>query len=139
MPGRQTDWLVVGAAGPPVGSDGQPTRALDRAKQLRADGYDIQIRQEDAFLDQLGVLDDVSGVHQRYTVAQLSRILDVSRDRIRLWIRWGLIHPVETNHRLDFFDFQQVTSAKVLCDLLASGLPMAKLREGLSSVQALDA
>lgn len=135
MPGRHTRWMIVGSAGPPLGTDGQPTQALRRARQLIAEGYDIEIIQEEAFLDRLRLTDDDEDVRQRYTVAQLSRILKVSRDRIRLWIRWGLIEPVETKHRLDFFDYQQVTSAKVLCDLVAEGLPLSKIREGLQRVQ----
>ena len=135
VPGRNTDWLVVGVAAPPVGPDGQPTQALRRAEELRSAGANIQIAQEDAFLERLGLFDAQSDVHQRYTVAQLSRILDVSRDRIRLWVRWGLIEPIETVHRLDFFDFQQVNSAKLLCDLLDDGISFGKLREGLGQIQ----
>ncbi len=135
-PGRHTKWLVVGAAGPPLGNDGQPTQSLKRARHLRSCGYAIEIIKEDAFLDRLGLVDVGDGVHQRYTVAQLSRILDVSRDRIRSWLRWGLIEPIETVHRLNYFDYQQVTSAKMLCDLVADGLPLARIREGLQRVQA---
>ncbi len=135
-PGRQTKWLVVGSAAPPLAKDAQPSHALKRAKQLSADGYEIEIIQEEAFLEQLDLFDDDQSVRQRYTVAQLSRILNISHNRIRLWIRLGLIEPVETVHRLNFFDFKQVTSAKVLCELVAEGLPLAKIREGLQRVQA---
>lgn len=135
LPGRHTRWLVVGAAGPPLAADGQPSQALQRARQLKTDGYDIDIIKEDAFLEKLNLGDENHDVRQRYTTTQLSRILDVPLDRIRLWIRLGLIEPVETKHRLNFFDFNQVTSAKVLCDLLAEGLPLAKIRESLHRVQ----
>lgn len=136
LPGRNTRWLVVGAGAPPLGSDGQPTQALQKARQLNADGYQIEIVQEDAFLEKLDLFQEDTNVRQRYTVAQLSRVLDVPHDRIRLWIRMGLIEPVETIHRLNFFDFKQVTSAKVLCDLVAEGLPLTRIREGLQRVQA---
>lgn len=136
LPGRHTRWLVVGGAGPPLGPDGQPSQALQRARQLNADGYDIEIVQEDDFLDRLDLFEEDADVRQRYTTTQLSRILDVPLNRLRLWIRLGLIEPVETVHRLNYFDFRQVTSAKVLCDLLAEGLPLAKIRESLHRVQA---
>lgn len=136
VPGRKTRWLVVGSAGPPLSKDAQPTLALKRTRQLATDGYDIEIIQEEAFLEQLNLLADDETIRQRYTIAQLSRILDVAHDRIRLWIRLGLIEPVETVHRLNFFDFRQVASAKVLCELVAEGLPLAKIREGLQRVQA---
>ncbi len=134
-PGRHTDYLVVGAAAPPLAGDGHPTASLQRARNLQSCGYGIQIITEDAFLTKLGLVDIDEGVHQRYTVAQLSRILGVSRDRIRSWVRSGLIEPVETIHRLDFFDFQQVTTAKMLCDLVSGGLPLSRIREGLHRVQ----
>lgn len=135
-PGRHTRWLVVGSGGPPLTADGQPSQALQKARQLRADGYEVEIIQEDAFLEQLDLLHDDEAVRQRYTTAQLSRILDVPLDRIRLWVRLGLIEPVETLHRLNFFDFKQVTSAKVLCDLVSEGLPPTRIRESLQRVQA---
>ena len=135
-PGRNTKFLVVGAAGPPLGNDGQPSQALQRARQLRADGYEIEIINEEEFLQrELDLVGDDDQVRQRYTVAQLSRILNVSRDTIRLWVRVGLIEPVETVHRLKFFDFKQVSSAKVLCDLLQDGLPLSKIRESLERVR----
>lgn len=135
-PGRNTKFLVVGSAGPPLGTDGQPSQALQRARQLRADGYEIEIINEEQFLEvELKLFGDNDQIRQRYTIAQLSRILDVSRDTIRLWIRGGLIEPVETVHRLKFFDFKQVSSAKILCDLLKEGLPLAKIRESLQQVR----
>lgn len=136
VPGRKTRWLVVGSAAPPLSQDAQPTLALKRARQLSADGYDVEIVQEESFLEQLNLLEDDDTVRQRYTIAQLSRILDVAHDRIRLWVRLGLIEPVETVHRLNFFDFRQVASAKVLCELVSEGLPLNKIREGLQRVQA---
>lgn len=135
-PGRNTKFLVVGSAGPPLGNDGQPSQALQRARQLRADGYAIQIINEEEFLEnELKIVGNDDQVRQRYTVAQLSRILKVSRDTIRLWIRTGLIEPVETVHRLKFFDFKQVSSAKVLCELLAEGLPLEKIRVSLERIR----
>ena len=56
-PGRKTKWLVVGSAGPPLNKEAQPTQALTRARQLAADGYEIEIIQEEAFLEKL----DLSG------------------------------------------------------------------------------
>lgn len=136
VPGRHTKFLVVGSAGPPLTADGQPSQALQRARQLNADGYDIQIIQEESLLEKLDLGTGTAEVHQSYTIAQLSRILDVPYDRIRLWVRLGLIEPAETVHRLNFFDFNQVTSAKVLCDLISEGLPLAKIRESLHRVQS---
>jgi len=136
LPGRNSRYLVVGSAGPPLGSDGQPSQALQKARQLRADGYEIEIVNEEHFLEnELDLLPSQDQVGQRYTIAQLCRILNVERDTIRLWIRGGLIEPVETVHRLKFFDFKQVSSAKMLCDLLKEGLPLSKIRDSLQRVR----
>lgn len=131
LPTRHTDYLVVGSAAPPLAGDGHPTASLQRARHLQSCGYSIEIITEEAFLSKLGLVEHDAAVHQRYTVAQLSRIVGVSRDRIRSWVRLGLIEPVQTVHRLDFFDYQQVTTAKLLCELVAGGLPLSRIREGL--------
>ena len=60
-------------------------------------------------------------VRRLYTIGQLTQILSVKRDVIRHWMRAGLICPVEIVHRLAFFDFVQVQSAKTLCDLTKRG------------------
>lgn len=135
VPGRRTKWLVVGSAAPPLGLDGQPTQALEKARELKAQGFEIEIIAEEQFLEKLDLLDDAD-IRQRYTIAQLSRVLGLPAGRIRMWVRWGLIEPVETVHRLNYFDFNQVTSAKVLCDLVAEGLPLAEIRAGLNRVQS---
>jgi len=134
-PGRSTNFLIVGGAAPPLESDGQPSGPLKKVRQLQACGYHVQILTEDGFLAKIGLIDTDADVHQRYTVAQLSRILSVTPETVRKWVRSGLIEPVETVHRLDFFAYPQVTTAKMLCDLLSSGLPFARLREGLHRLQ----
>ncbi len=131
-PARDTDYLVVGREGLPLGEDGQPTASLLAARQLQSLGYAIQIVSEEVFLSKLHLLEDQQKIRRRYTIVQLTRILGVSRDRIRAWMRAGLIEPVETIHRLAYFDYQQVTSAKMLSDLVRSGLTPAGIRESLA-------
>ena len=102
---------------------------------IRAGGYPIQIVPEDAFLHRLGLVDYEASIHRRYTIVQLSRILNVPRDRVRAWMRAGLIEPVEVVHRLPLFDFHQVASAKTLCELVAAGLTPQRIREGLERLR----
>jgi tetratricopeptide (TPR) repeat protein len=66
---------------------------------------------------------------------QLTRLLDVRRDRIRFWIRAGLIQPVETVHRLAYFDFQQVAGLKKLSELIQAGVTTRRLRQSLSQLK----
>ncbi len=132
---RQTNILVCGQEGWPLGNDGQPTQRLRLARSLRSDGYDIEILQEDAFLTRLGLLDQHESIHRRYTMVQLSRILGVSRSRMKTWARVGLIEPVETIHRLAYFDYQQVSTAKMLEQLVREGLSPIAIRRGLERLR----
>lgn len=132
-PTRTTDWLVVGGEGWPLGADGRPAYRLQIAQRLQAAGASIEIIREEDFLARLHAAP--SGVHSQYTIAQLSRILGVPGSRIRGWVRAGLIQPVRTVQRLAWFDFQQVTGAKKLCELTAAGVSTARLRESLEQLR----
>jgi tetratricopeptide (TPR) repeat protein len=134
-PTRDTDFLVVGQDGLPLGADGALTASLLRARRLRAEGYPIELINEDAFLRRLGLVEHEAGVHRRYTIVQLSRILGVPRDRIRAWMRAGFVEPVETVNRLALFDYQQVTTAKMLFELVQSGLTPGRIRDGLERLR----
>ena len=134
-PTRATNFLVVGQDGWPLDGEARPTASLTQARRLKSLGYAIEIVTEDAFFTWLGVGEGSTSVHRHYTIVQLSRILGVSRDRIRGWMRAGLIEPVELVHRLAFFDYQQVASAKMLCELVAQGLNPPKIRAGLEQLR----
>jgi tetratricopeptide (TPR) repeat protein len=134
-PTRDTQFLVIGQDGLPLGEDGAPTANLLRARKLKAEGYAIELVTEDTFLQQFGLVEPESGVHRRYSIVQLSRILGVPRDRIRCWMRAGFIEPVETVNRLALFDYQQVTTAKMLYELVGSGLTPARIRDGLERLR----
>jgi len=135
QPSRRTDLLITGQEGWPLGADGQPTVSFQRARRLQAEGYPIQILNEEAFLTHVGLIDQQSAIHRRYTVVQLSRILNVPRSRLRTWIRIGLIEPVETVHRLAYFDYQQVSSARMLEQLVTDGLTPEAIRAGLERLR----
>ena len=51
----------------------------------------------------------------------LAHLLGVSVRVIRRWHRRGLITPVHTLHKLPYFDFQEVASARRLAQWVASG------------------
>ncbi|MFP6612981.1 MAG: tetratricopeptide repeat protein [Pirellulales bacterium] len=134
-PTRDTQFLVIGQDGLPLGEDGTPTANLLRARKLKAEGYAIELVTEDTFLHRFGLLEQEAGVHRRYSIVQLSRILGLPRDRIRCWMRSGFIEPVETVNRLALFDYQQVTTAKMLYELVGSGLMPPRIRDGLERLR----
>lgn len=81
---------------------------------------EVEILPETDFLRRLGV--DRGGSSSRlYTPAMLADLLGVSVRVIRRWHRRGLIVPARTVHRLPYFEFQEVATARRLAELLASG------------------
>ena len=133
-PTRATALLIVGQEVPPLHPDGRPTYNLEKARQLRAAGYALEIISEEDFITRMELQPRETHVRQ-YTIGQLSRILNVSVQRLRIWMRAGLIEPIEVVNRLPFFDFRQVSSAKTLCDLIASGVSPARIRDSLQRMR----
>jgi tetratricopeptide (TPR) repeat protein len=83
----------------------------------------------------MGILAYAEPVRRLYTIGQLTQVLEVKRDLIRYWLRAGLICPAEIVHRLAFFDFAQVQSAKTLCDLARRGVSMSRIRVSLEQLR----
>jgi tetratricopeptide (TPR) repeat protein len=135
-PTRSNFILIVGDAGLPAEADGSPSRVLERAQKLRALGYAIDFVSEDGFLERLGLTEPAEALHGRHPISDLARILHVSPARIRRWIHVGLIEPVESTHRLAYFDFHQVALAKRLCELLDSGSSLAAIRAGMEQARS---
>ena len=135
-PTRQTDLLVVGEEGWPLGENGQLSRQLQKARRLQAEGAALEVIPESVLLERLGLEDQQAEIHRRYTASQLARILRVPLDRIRLWMRSGLITPLETRHRLGYFDFSQVASAKTLSELTRAGVKANRIRTSLHQLRA---
>jgi tetratricopeptide (TPR) repeat protein len=136
FPGRKTSLLVVGQEGWPFSADGRLTRKLQKASELKRRGYPIDIVSEEEFLRRLGLAHLGEEVQRLYTVAQLGRLLGISRDRIRLWMRIGFIKPARTAHRLAYFDLRQVAGAKRLCELVRAGVAVERLRKSLLELRS---
>jgi tetratricopeptide (TPR) repeat protein len=135
FPLRHTRYLVVGDGQLPLDEHARPSRAIEKAKQLQGLGYCIEILSEQEFWNRCGIFGVEEPIQRLYTVGQLSRILGVQRDLLRRWLRAGLIHPAETVHRLAFFDFGQVQSAKTLCDLAKRGVSTSQIRAALEELR----
>jgi len=132
---RQTTMLVIGQERWPLEADGRMTRNLRRAQYLQQRGTRIEVVGEEAFLERLGLSELRQDACRRYSLAQLTRLVGLSRDRLRGWIRAGLIEPVETVHGVPLFDFSQVAAAKSLWQLSASGVTTDRLRRSLEQLR----
>ena len=88
----------------------------------------LEVLTETQFWERLGLVDTQQSVQRLYTPRMLADLLDVPVNIIRRWHRRGLIVPARVVHRLPYFDFQEVSTARQLARLLApSGLPLISL------------
>jgi tetratricopeptide (TPR) repeat protein len=133
---RDTSLVVVGQEGWPFKKDGRLSRKLELAKRLERRGTNIEIVPEEEFLEQAGLQELGASVCRHYTAAQLTRILGIKRERLRSWLRSGLVQPVETVHSVSYFDFRQVAQVKTLCELAQAGVTTARLRRSLEQLRS---
>ncbi len=98
----------------------------------------LTVYSETQFWQALGFLDtgDASE-RQLYTPAMLADLLGVSVATVRRWHRRGLIRPVEIVHRLPYFDFHEITTARRIAQLLAAGVSPAALEQKLAELGEL--
>ena len=132
---RRTSWLVVGLEGWPLQKNGRLTRKLLQARRLQQYCFPIVVLPEEEMLSQVGLQDQTEGIHQLYTAAQLCQVLRIPGERLRAWMNSGFIQPAETANGVCYFDFQQVTGAKTLCDLAQAGVSTKRLRQSLEQLR----
>lgn len=128
---RHTTMLVIGEEGWPLEDDGRPSVKLQQVEKLCRDGVDIRIVNESDWLLLLGLAEHREEIRRLYTPAMLTQLLDVSVHVIRGWERAGLIRPMKKVFRLPYFDFQEVTSARRLSQLLEAGVTRKEIEESL--------
>ncbi len=132
------DLVVIGAEELPL--DDQ--ELLDeRVREEEAAGQ-LEIINETELWQRLGLVEYEHHVQKLYTPAMLADLLQVPVSIIRRWHRRGLIVPIREVHRLPYFDFQEVSTARQLARLLAAGaspsLIEAKLAELARFVPDVD-
>ncbi|WDQ19514.1 MerR family transcriptional regulator [Rhodopirellula sp. P2] len=111
------DCIVIGAEESPLAE----AELIERATERRGDDADVEILHETDLWQQLGLVDAEQSIRQLHTPAMLAHLLGVSVRVIRRWHRRGLIRPVRTLHKLPYFDFQEVATARRLAAWVASG------------------
>lgn len=131
---RQTTMLVIGEEGWPLDDDGHISVKLQQAQRWRDAGAELRVVNESDWLLLLGLTERREEIRRLHTPAMLSQLLDVSVYVIRGWERVGLIRPVKKVYRLPYFDFQEVTSARRLSQLLAAGVPRHEIEDSLSQL-----
>lgn len=112
---HQTDVVVVGADELPLEEDA----LLDESIREAAAEGKLEVISETQLWQRLGLFDEPDV--QLYTPSMLAELLHVPVSIIRRWHRRKLIVPVREVHRLPYFDFQEVATARQLAQLLAAG------------------
>ena len=134
---RQTTMLVIGEEGWPLEPDGKPSQKLLQAQEWIERGVPLRVLSEAEWLHLIGLGERCTEIKRLYTPAMLSRLLDIPVNTIRGWERAGLISPVKRVYRLPYFDFQEVTAARRLTELIASGVPRREIEASLSHLKNL--
>lgn len=125
--------LVLGADEFPLGED----ELVDAEMRERAARGEIEIISETQFWYRLGMVESDQHVRRLYTPSMLAQLLGTPVSVIRRWHRRGLIVPVRTVHRLPYFDFQEVATARRLADMLLKGATPASIEKQLEQLARL--
>jgi tetratricopeptide (TPR) repeat protein len=99
------------------------------SKETAEDGRPVEVVRESRLWEHLGLVDS-----RLYTPAMLAELLRLPLATIRRWQRRGLITPVREIRRLPYYDFQQVSWARRLVELIASGMSPAAIEKKLSGL-----
>ncbi len=81
----------------------------------------LTIMTETQLWQELGLVDQELDACRFYTPGMLAQLLNVPVATIRRWHRRGLITPTRQVHKLAYFDYQEVASARRIAELISSG------------------
>lgn len=107
---------------------------LDEATRAAAERGRLEVIAETQLWQRIGLMDPDQDVRRLYTPGMLAELLGVSVAVIRRWHRRGLIVPLREVHKLPYFDFQEVATARRLVELLASGMSPAAIEKKLAAL-----
>jgi len=133
-PSPQTDLVIIGADEWPLPADAD---FLDESTRQAAASGQLEVITETQFWQRLGLVDSEHHVRRHYTPAMLAELLHVSVATIRRWHRRGLIVPVREVHRLPYFDYQEIATARRLAELVAAGASPAVIEKKLAALARL--
>ncbi|MEW4455263.1 tetratricopeptide repeat protein [Bremerella sp. JC817] len=109
-------------------------QAISPDLQEKAASGDLQFISETTLWQWLGLIEPHQKLHRLYTPAMLSDLLGVPQQIIRRWHRRGLIVPARQVRSLPYFDYREVSTAKQLAAMLASGLSPDRIERQLSAI-----
>ncbi len=124
----EADIVVIGAEQSP---DEDVAAMLTRDLRARIQAGSASLVHEHELWQQLGLVDDTAH-RQLYTPAMVSGLIKSPVRNIRRWYRMGLLQPSKVAHRLPYFDFEQVQSAKQLVQWIGRGAKASDIKRHLA-------
>lgn len=127
------DLVVIGAEESPLAE----AELLGERWRAQAGRGELEVIHETDFWQRLGMVEAEQAVRRLHTPAMLAHLLGVSVGVIRRWHRRGLIVPARTVHKLPYFDFTEVATARRLAELVAAGASPEAIERRLDELSAV--
>ena len=125
------DLVVLGAEELPIFQ--QQELLNDRLRGLVRRGQ-LEVISETRLWEKLGFVEQDVEVQRLYTPAMIAELLKLSVAEIRKWHRCGLITPFKEVHRLPYFDFQEVNTARRLSEMVQGGASPNAIKRNLEKI-----
>lgn len=123
--------VVVGDEGLPLADGGHLSEHLEPAVQAALARGSTRVCPESSLWERLGLVETEDSGRRLYTPAMLADLLGIPTAVVRRWHRRGLLVPSREVRRLPYFDFQEVTTAKRLAELMTGGASPQLLEKNL--------
>ena len=133
-PGEHTSILIAGNATGHLTDDGGIPRNIVLFDRLKQRGKPIRLVEEPDFLRIVGSQADLADFSRLYTAEQVSRITETPLPVVRSWVRKGLLQPARLEHRLAWFQFTDILTARNLNRLTSAGVPAARIHRSLAQI-----
>lgn len=128
------DLIVLGADEVPVAqTDRWFTESIRREIRLGS----IMVMTETQLWEHLGWVDPASENHRLFTPAMIADLLKIPIAEIRKWHRHGLIEARKEVHRLPYFEFEEVNTARRLAEMVAGGASPGRIKQNLEKLNEL--
>lgn len=125
---EKIDLVIVGADELPMSSGAE---LLDDRLRAHFRRGELEVITETQLWERLGMLESDDEAQRLYTPAMIADLLRLPVAVIRKWHRRGLIRPRREVHRLPYFDFQEVNTARRLAELVEGGASPVHIRKNL--------
>jgi DNA-binding transcriptional MerR regulator len=127
----RTTIVVVGVDAWPLGDDGRLTTQFQRMRELEHEHPSADVIGEAEFLARLGLARSEPGMVRRYSLPELSELLQVPARQLERWCKMGLILSAETRDGIRWFNFAEVAACRALARLKLAGISSARIRRSL--------